>query len=557
MTVNMKLKTMISTLQKISAGFALLVTLVCAVPFSAQAQEAISYTVSPTIYDMTANPGQAFRSTLRIINTNSFELHVYVEMNNFVPKGEDGVPQFLPATKDSADQTTLAQWVDVDKELIIGAEQTVELPFTINVPADASPGGHFAAIMVGTKPPVDDKKENRVQTSQTISSLMFLRVTGDINESSSIRSFRTSSYILSKPEATFEIRVENKGNVHLQPQGEIKIFNMWGQERGVIPINQQSMFGNVLPNSVRKFSFTWSSEWSFSDIGRYTAVATLAYGVDKRQFMTADTAFWIIPWKILLTIILVVGGFIALVSWAIKAYVRRMLALAGVTPGSRVQAIAEAVPPVKKRGRPKKSVEAVKETTKLITAPIGAGILDLRNKLSGKETLKARLVTSWEFVKQYWKFFAVLGAMIVFVILLTLFLKGAYGPGNDYKVKMHANGQEVTVSTGTQGNSATPADEATDKATDAKITIVNRSGDESLTQKISDVLNQHGYAIGTTTNDFGSLEEKTVVVYDPADAQGAMAVSKLLGNALLSAYTDTAEHKGVLVYIGKDAKTVE
>jgi phage pi2 protein 07 len=409
--------------------------------------------------------------------------------------------------------------------------------------------------MVGTKPPVDDIKENRVQTSQTISSLMFLRVTGDINESSVIRSFRTSSYILSKPEATFEIRVENKGNVHLQPQGEIKIFNMWGQERGVIPINQQSMFGNVLPNSVRKFSFTWSSEWSFSDIGRYTAVATLAYGVDKRQFITADTAFWIIPWKILLTIIVVVGGFIYLVSWAIKAYVRRMLALAGLTPGTRMQAIAD-TPPAK-RGRPKKNIEAVKETTKRIAAPIEAGILDLRSKLKGKSNFKARFEAMLAFVKLYWKFFVVIGVVVIFIILLVLFFKGAFGPGHDYKVKAHSDGHEITVSTHQQESTTTPADIATDQATAEKIAIVNRSGDEALTQKVADILNQHGYAIGSTTNDFGSIEEKTVVVYDPTDAQGAMSVSKLLGNALLSAYTDTSEHKGVVVYIGKDTKTTE
>ena len=31
--------------------------------------------------------------------------------------------------------------------------------------------------------------------------------------------------------------------MHIQPQGDIKIFNMWGQERGVIPVNRQTMFG--------------------------------------------------------------------------------------------------------------------------------------------------------------------------------------------------------------------------------------------------------------------------------------------------------------------------
>ena len=73
-----------------------------------------------------------------------------------------------------------------------------------------------------------------------------------------------------------------------------------GQERGIIPINQASQFGNVLPESIRKFTFTWKGEWSVSDIGRYTAMATLAYGSEERQFASAKTYFWVIPVKLLL-----------------------------------------------------------------------------------------------------------------------------------------------------------------------------------------------------------------------------------------------------------------
>lgn len=550
MIVNMKQKTMTSILKKISAVL-FLGAIITVVPSKAFAQESVSYTVSPTIFDMTANPGQTFKSTLRIINTNSFELHVYIDLNNFVPKGEDGVPQFVPIDSKIADQTSLAQWISTDKELVIGAEQTVELPIVINVPDDASPGGHFAAVMVGTRPLDGAKDKTQVQTSQTISSLVFLRVTGNITESSTIRSFRTSSYFLSKPEATFEIRIENKGNVHLQPQGEIKIFNMWGEERGTIPINQQSLFGNVLPNSVRKFSFTWSSEWSFSDIGRYTAVATLAYGIDTRQFMTADTAFWIIPWKILLTILAVVGGFVALLSWAIKVYVRRMLTLAGVTPDSRVQMVSEPT----KKGRPtKKSQESVKEKTRRFAAPIEAGILDLRSKLHGKNNFKARLAGMIVFVKLYWKFFAVFSAIVIFGVLLAWFFKGAFGPAHDYKIHFEGENRDVTVSSSSTGETP-PATISTTHSSTTEVAVVNRSGEEFLSEKVTQLLTQNGYTVSSSTSDIDSTEAKTVVVYDPKDVEIALAISKLLDNALLSAYTDAGEHKEIVVYVGKDTKT--
>ena len=552
---------MTSTLKKVSRYAVFLLVLGACLwtqPMQVHAQDAVSYTVSPTIYDMTANPGQVFSSTLRIINTNSFELRVYIDVNNFIPKEEDGVPQFIPIDKSTSEQSTFAQWITSEKELVIAPEQAVELPFTITVPENAAPGGHFAALMVSTRPLVDDSNESRVQTAQSISSLLFMRVTGDITENSSVRSFRTSHYLLSKPEATFELRIENKGNVHLQPQGEIKIFNMWGKERGVIPVNQQTLFGNVLPNSVRKYAFTWFSEWSITDIGRYTAVATLAYGVDTRQFMTADTAFWIIPWKFLLTIIVVVGGFIALVTWAIKLYVRRMLTLAGVTPGARL-APQTPEPIIEVEKKTKKDVakepkETVKEKTKRMAAPIEAGILDLRSQLDQKNTFKGRLNALVQFVRQYWQFFSVTLAVIVFLILVVLFFKGAFASDRDYQVYIESQGKNITITPDATTNT-TPSELQPVVASSTIVSVVNRSGDSALTEKVRSILQEHNYSIGSSTEEQSEPTEKTVIVYSAADAERAAELSKLLQNALLSAYADSESSSEIVIYIGKDLAT--
>lgn len=542
----------------------LLLAVVLLAPLPALAQEAISYTISPAIFDMTANPGQTFSSTLRIINTNPYELHVYVERNNFLPKDEEGVPEFISPDETDAVKSTFAEWINTEREFIIAPEQTVELPFQIILPPDAAPGGHFAALMVSTKPPEDPGKQSKVKTAQTISALLFMRVTGDISENSSVRSFRTSSYFLSKPEATFELRIENKGNVHVQPQGEIKIFNMWGKERGKIPVNQFTLFGNVLPNSVRKFAFTWSSEWSITDIGRYTAVATLAYGVDTRQTMYADTAFWIIPWKFLLTIILVVGGFIALMTWAIKAYVKRVLLLAGVRPGA-VPVTAPTEPdPIPVTGKRTKSAalkkgSTVKEKTKRAAAPLEAGILDLRGRLQNKRTLKERVVVLGTFVRQYWKFFAVALAAIIFLVLVILFFKGAFQPTRDFDVTIKSQGQNIKLENAPtlDAPGTAPVSEAASSTATTSVSLVNRSGNDALLDEVRQTLAESEISIASTSTDVASVEEKTVIVYPPSAAPQALRLSQLLGNALLSAYSDGSAGQGIVIYIGEDQKTRE
>jgi len=561
MTVNTLTKTMTLHSLKIKT-LALSCALVAGVfllPPPAVAQEAVTFSVSPTIFDMTATPGQTWRSTVRIINVNPFELTVYVIPANFEPKDEEGIPKFKPLTGDVSEETTLGKWITLNQEVIIGPEQTAEVPFTITIPDGATPGGHYAALMISTKPPVVESKETKVQTSQVISSLIFLKVTGSILENSSVRSFRTTNYIMGRPEATFELRIENKGNVHVQPQGEIKIFNMWGQERGTVPINQKTLLGNVLPQSVRKFSFEWKGEWSMTDIGRYTAVATLAYGVDTRQFLTADTAFWIIPWKFLLIVFGILGGFIALMTWAIKLYVRRMLALAGVAPPERTVAVsATAQVTIAKtvkgtRGRPKKVSEVV--------APIEVGILDLRARLRGTQSTKALAQAIGSFVRLYWKFFVVISLAIIFIGLVVWFMRGALTPSRDFEVTIQSEGQNVTV---TQDDFEKPATDTAENGEPETIkslipvTLVNRSGSEAALKATEEQLKEEGFVIGEMRTDTGEPQGKTVIVYDSTNETLALEISALLDNALLSAFTDsTSGGEEMVVYIGEDRDNAE
>ena len=81
-----------------------------------------------------------------------------------------------------------------------------------------------------------------------------------------------------------------------------------------IPINAQTHFGNVLPNSIRKFEFTWKGEQSLSDIGRYKAVVTLGYGIEGRKFQSSATYFWVIPVK---SVLMVLGGALFIVLFVL------------------------------------------------------------------------------------------------------------------------------------------------------------------------------------------------------------------------------------------------
>jgi hypothetical protein len=257
----------------------------------------------------------------------------------------------------------------------------------------------------------------------------------------------------------------------------------------------------------------------------------------------ADTAFWIIPWKILLLVFSIVGGFVTLVTWGIKLYVRRMLKLAGVTPGShrvQVSAIEQIAIATNNKGRKKIS----------IVAPIEAGILDLRARLSKTDTVKMYTQTIISFVRLYWKFFTVISVLIIFIILVILFLKGAFTPSRDFEVTIEGDGQSVTV-TGedTIVEPVEPVGGENNQATTSAvlINIVNRSGIEALTSRVQQSLQTSGY-------DFNVIEENTVIVYDPSLADDALVISEIMHGAPLSSYAAReGEHPEVVIYIGSDA----
>lgn len=314
-----------------SAGALLAVCIYLAGMVPVFAQDSLSVTVTPPLFQLTIGPGENWSSAIKVVNNNAYDVTYAPNVVDFEAQGELGQGAFIPLIENFADEplatNSLGSWIEISAEpILISAGQSAEIPFTVRVPENADPGGHYAAIMVGPYQG-DSTAGSHMKVSSFVTSLLFVRIKGDIVESGRVREFTTDASLYQKPEAHFVLRFENTGNTHLRPQGAITLYNMWGKERGQVLINEKSNFGNVLPRSVRKFEFAWSGEANLFEIGRYSAIVTLAYGDDGRQNTTAKTYFWIIPIipvSITLGSILLIG---LLLMALIRRYVRRALML--------------------------------------------------------------------------------------------------------------------------------------------------------------------------------------------------------------------------------------
>jgi hypothetical protein len=508
----------------------------------------LSISVTPTLFEMSAIPLQAWSSSIKVINNNEQDLTVYASVVNFAPQGETGQGKFLPVFEEFTEGKTLAEWITVSEEAyVIPRESSMAVPLTVNIPEDASPGGHYAAIMIGTRP-LDSEKTTQVKTSQIVTSLFFVRVAGDVIEKGVVRTFRVEDSFVESPEVDFQVRFENKGNVHLQPQGDIEITNMWGKERGIVPINHQTHFGNVLPESIREFNFTWKGEQSITDIGRYKAVLTLAYGQDVRNFVTQSTFFWVIPVKAVLIVLGSLAAIILLFTWSIRMYVRKMLSLSGVKeyiPRSR-RVIME------------NDVVIEKHTS--VRAPLVTGIADLRSRLQLTYAFKDTSLMLLQFIGNYKKFFISLVLLIIAFMSVWYYFAEVTVSQKDYEVTIENPDSSVVLSSEeimyekrieSEVIETIPSQEV-NKNFD--IVLINSSDTPGVAADLQTELEGLGYRIDSLKSDFEKSKTRTVIVYDTILQDDALLLSKELNGALLSARPDTegVESASISIFIGNE-----
>jgi hypothetical protein len=344
------------------------------------AQSGLSVTLTPPMYQLSIGPGETWSSSLKIVNNNPYDVTYYAQVVDMEAKGETGQSKFIPVLNPQDPELAaaqLARWIQVTDKvpLTIKAGKSENLHFNVNIPTNAEPGGHYAAILVGTQPLAASTTGSQMRISSFVSSLLFVRVKGNVVESGRIREFTSDKNLYQTPKADFVLRFENTGNTHLRPEGEVTIYNMWGKERGNVLINQESGFGNALPKTIRKFQFSWEGEENVFDIGRYSAEVTFAYGEDGRKSISATAYFWVVPIVPVAITLGTILSFFLLLGWFIRRYIRRALALERERYGVVVATPAQVLPNVPApQGR-----APILET---MIEPLREGVVDLR-KVAG------------------------------------------------------------------------------------------------------------------------------------------------------------------------------
>ncbi len=269
-------------------------------------------TVSPPLAEYEIKPGESITKRIKVTNPINKQVKVYPTALDFNAKGETGEPGFSKPDENKSSYS-LAGWISFSKTyLVLEPQEVEEFDYTIKAPNNAEPGGHYGVVFFASEAPDAQEDISQVTISTMVGSLVLVKVPGFIVENAKLETF-SAPWFLFKTPVNFNTRISNLGNLHFKPKGEIIIKNFFGQQKDSIDFN--SIGGNVLPESIRRFENSWEPKTSlFYPLGRYTAELKLKYG-DSQKDITATVAFWIIPiWFIIVLIIV----FVLIVYFLIK-----------------------------------------------------------------------------------------------------------------------------------------------------------------------------------------------------------------------------------------------
>jgi len=286
--------------------------------FVGYAQEDGGIKISPAIIEERVEPGQILRSYLYVTNSTKTTQTYYVSKMNMMGLTEKGDPEF---GDDAGIGSTLSSWISIPiAPVVVPASGTKEIPFSIQIPGNASPGGHFAGIFVSTVP--DSKeKSNKFVIGVQAGTIVSLRVSGDVREGLQIRNFFTDRIVYDIPEVKLTTRVENTGNTLVRPIGSIEIFDWFGKKVATLIVNEKG--GAVLPRNTRAYETLWRGEGFI--LGKYAANLSLSYGDSAKKTAYTTATFWVFPIKMVASVLVGVILFVVVIFGGARAYVRREL----------------------------------------------------------------------------------------------------------------------------------------------------------------------------------------------------------------------------------------
>lgn len=234
-------------------------------PVSVHAAQGESIVMSPASNRFHIDAGETVHKTFTIINDGTVDLHFKVYANPYSVSNKTYLPNY-DAKPVNADLYT---WVTFEKDdWHLNPGESVEIPYTLSVPQDAAPGGHYSVIFAETE--VNNQDGGQIQRQKRVGAIQYTTVRGEYVTSGKDIGARIDWLQLGGT-IQASLSVDNTGNADFVTETLLKIENIFGSK-----VYEDKKPYIVLPKTTRDIPLNWENGAS---IGLYqVTVESLVLG---------------------------------------------------------------------------------------------------------------------------------------------------------------------------------------------------------------------------------------------------------------------------------------
>ena len=210
-----------------------------------------AFTILPMSQNFTLVPGETYTGSITVVNpvnsTSDFAYSVSVSPYNVI--GED----YQADISNVSAYSKITDWITIENPTgSIKPNESQEINFTINVPADAAAGGQYAAIMVSSDPSKQESEGVSINNVFALGSIIYADVEGEVTHEGSILQNNIPEFSTVTPVAISAL-LDNHGNVHESAIFALNVTNALTGEK-IFPTDedQNNHFSEiVMPETTR------------------------------------------------------------------------------------------------------------------------------------------------------------------------------------------------------------------------------------------------------------------------------------------------------------------
>ena len=195
-------------------------------------------------------PGKVTEGSIKIVNpadaTEDFSYKVTVTPYGVV--GED----YKADLETDSTRTAIAKWIEIEEPTgKIKPNESKEVKFKINVPANAPVGGQYATIAVSSNADASNSSGVAVQNVLEMASVIYGTVNGSIEHKGEILENNVPGFIVSPP-ATLSALIKNEGNIHEDASFTIKVTDFFSGNTILPTENDDGEYSElIMPETTR------------------------------------------------------------------------------------------------------------------------------------------------------------------------------------------------------------------------------------------------------------------------------------------------------------------